>query len=382
MDTTQFLLLVTKQFAGTITPEENNLLQKTVSENDYYREKYALLQNYFAYHNEVPVNESPQAFQAILEKINATPFPTRRLSIWYKIAVAAIFAGLIISAGLVYTLRTTTKQQITSTTKRSANNSDVAPGKDRAVLTLSDGSHIDLDSLQNNVSLHGFQKQNGNEVVFNTNTAKEPTYNTLSTPQGGKYKVILPDGSTVWLNAASSLHFPTVFDEEKREVTLTGEAYFEIKENRNHPFVVKVKDMSVDVLGTHFNVNAYENERTINTTLLEGSVKVSQGGRLAYLKPGQQAIVNTSETIRVNTADMEEVMAWKNDLFVFKGYDFDKVMRQLARWYDVAVEYKSAIPAGKYSGVVGRNNNISVVLKMLKTSGVSFKIENKKIIIE
>ncbi len=380
MDNTQFLLLVAKYFASTITPEEKSLLQKTISEEKYYRDKFSLLLDYFVYHNELAVNDFSGEFQAVFEKINTAPAPVMRLNKRYKIAAAVIFIVLMMGVGWVYILRTKSAKQIAAITL--PGNCDVAPGKDKAMLKLPNGSYIDLDSLQNNASLHGFQKHNGNEIVLNSGKAKGSALNTLSTPQGGKYKLTLADGSMVWLNAESSLQFPMAFDGEKREVALTGEAYFEIKENKKQPFVVKVKDMTVQVLGTHFNVMAYNNEKTINTTLLKGAVKVSKGNISTYLKPGQQSSVTIDDKIRVSTADLEETMAWKNDLFVFKSCGFDEMMRQLARWYDVIIEYKSDIPEGKYSGIIGRNNNLSVVLKMLETSGVLFRIEDKKIIIE
>jgi ferric-dicitrate binding protein FerR (iron transport regulator) len=186
----------------------------------------------------------------------------------------------------------------------------------------------------------------------------------------------------VWINAASSLRFPTAFQGNTREVTLTGEAYFEIAPNATQAFHVKVKDMDVQVLGTHFNVMAYDDEASINTTLLEGAVKVSRGSQSHILKPGQQSVSDNQGRLSINAADIEEVMAWKNDQFIFKACDFATVMRQIARWYDVSVIYKGKVPEGKYSGIIGRNNNISQVLNILRASGVSFEISNNTIIVE
>jgi ferric-dicitrate binding protein FerR (iron transport regulator) len=277
---------------------------------------------------------------------------------------------------------------------------DVLPGGNKAVLTLGNGATIILDSAHT-----GALAQQGNTQVVKLNngqllynhTAKNGensltidhsplTYNTLSTPRGGQYQLVLPDGSTVWLNAASSIRFPTAFTGNERNVEITGEAYFEVKKNAAMPFTVKMNNgASVQVLGTHFNINAYDDEETIKTTLLEGSVKITKDAALAIIRPGEQATLShksqTSQNIPVQKVDVEEVMAWKNGAFQFGGATIETVMRQISRWYDVEVEYKGNISL-HFAGTISRNVNISQVLEMLeKAGGIKTTIKGNKVIV-
>jgi transmembrane sensor len=263
----------------------------------------------------------------------------------------------------------------------------ITAGSNKAVLMLADGSSIILDSTS-----QGTLTKQGNVKVIKLNTAtvaynsseansKEMVYNTLSTPGGGQYQLILPDGSKVWLNASSSIHFPTVFKGKERSVTVTGEAYFEVAKNAAMPFKITVKDMVVEVLGTHFNIMASEDESSMNTTLLEGSVKVSKGGINKMLVPGKQSVINRAGEINIVDANIEEVMAWKNGWFQFNAADIKTVMRQIARWYNVEIVYEDKIPTGHFTGLVSRNNNIEQVLKILQSGGVQFKIQNHTIFV-
>ncbi|SEP12871.1 FecR family protein [Niastella yeongjuensis] len=267
---------------------------------------------------------------------------------------------------------------------------DVLPGGNKALLTLGNGTTIILDSAH-----PGTLTQQGNTRVVKLNdgqllyneAAKSGTppltYNTLSTPRGGQYQLVLPDGSTVWLNAASSIRFPTAFTGNERNVEITGEAYFEVKKNAAMPFTVKMNNgTAVKVLGTQFNINAYDDEETIKTTLLEGAVKITKKAESAIIKPGEQASVSqSSNNIPVLTADLEEVMAWKNGSFQFNGATIETVMRQISRWYDVEVEYKGKISL-HFAGAISRNVNISQVLEMLeKAGGIKTSITGKKVIV-
>jgi transmembrane sensor len=276
----------------------------------------------------------------------------------------------------------------------------IVRGGNKAVLTLCDGSSIVLDSTN-----QGTLATQGNAKVMKLNTAtlaynagdennQEVVYNTLSTPSGGQYQLILPDGTRVWLNASSSIHFPTLFKGKERKVTVTGEAYFEVTPltpptgggQRKIPFIVKINTPSGDggqiqVLGTHFNIMAYEDESSMNTTLLEGSVKVTKGSLSKMLVPGQQSRINKTGDIKVVEADIEEVIAWKNGWFQFNAYDIEKVMRQISRWYNVEIVYESIIPTGHFSGSVSRDNDISQVLKIMQRAGVRFRIEGRKVIV-
>lgn len=272
---------------------------------------------------------------------------------------------------------------------------DVTPGSDKAVLTLADGSTILLDSARNGLLAHqGNTKilQSGGRLDYNDSAKAAGTgeiqYNTLSTPRGGQYQIILPDGSKVWLNAASSLRFPVNFAANERRVELTGEAYFEIAKVSSRertqgplPFRVFVNDIQVEVSGTRFNVMAYQEEKAINTTLLEGSVKVIRAAESVLLKPEQQATLSKSGELKVVQVDIQQAVAWKNGIFHLTGADIGTIMRQVSRWYDVEVEYTGLIPAGLISGEIPRTMNLSEILKVLDLSGVKSKLEGRKVII-
>jgi len=253
---------------------------------------------------------------------------------------------------------------------------------------MANGNIVVLDSIQNGtLSQQGnpaIQKQQGSLIyaaAANSNTAME--YNTLTVPRGGQYHLVLSDGSQVWLNAASSLRFPVAFTGNTREVEMTGEAYFEIAKNRDKPFHVKANATQVEVLGTHFNVNAYAEEQAIKTSLLEGSVRVSNGSFSNRIRPGEQAAVNNKNGgIDVATADMDAVMAWKNGLFEFQGADIATIMRQVARWYDVEIVFAGKTPARKFEGKISRNAQLPEVLKILELSNIQFRVEGKKIIVQ
>lgn len=273
----------------------------------------------------------------------------------------------------------------------SANGGDIAPGRDGAILTLADGTQIVLDSLGSGIIAH----QNGTQVALkngllvydaNAKTTGGISYNTMTTPKGRQFQLVLPDGSKVWLNAATFIRYPTVFTGKERKVEIDGEAYFEVVKNAGMPFKVKVNETTeVEVLGTHFNVNAYENEGVIKTTLLEGIVRVKAYKQLQTLVPGQQAEVlygNDREGVSVHTADINRVMAWKNGLFNFEGANLQEVMRQLERWYDIEVVYSGDIPNIRFGGKISKNENLSIVLEGLKGAGVDFKLEEgRKLIV-
>jgi transmembrane sensor len=212
----------------------------------------------------------------------------------------------------------------------------------------------------------------------NTTPADEASYNTISTPRGGQYQIVLPDGSRVWLNAASSIRFPTQFTRPDRSVEITGEAYMEIAKNARQSFSVKVNGIGIQVLGTSFNVNAYEDEPAIKTTVIEGSVRVKTPEKAAVLHPGQQAEIR-QQTLKVaNNVDLDKVIAWKNGLFNFNGAGVGDVMRQLSRWYDIDVVYDKKIPDIEFVGKMSRRVSLSGVLKGLEGAGMHFHIENGK----
>ncbi len=312
----------------------------------------------------------------------------RRIS--YRWWAAAAVVLLLASGSYIY-FRNPGQQQIAKTEKPQ-NKNDVGPGGNKAVLTLVDGSHIILDSANTGtIAQQGnakIIKLNNGELAYNSSPEKssEVLYNTISTPKGGQYQVVLSDGSKVWLNAASSLKFPTEFSGKERNVELTGEGYFEVAHNAAMPFNVTAGGVKVQVLGTHFNINAYSNEAAIKTTLLEGRVALSRNDseKPVILQPGQQGLLNNnSHVINVTRdIDMYEVMAWKDGFFEFEKMELPYIMRQIERWYDITVEYKRNTNE-KFGGRISRNLNLSNVLHLLndQTKEVHFKIEGNKVII-
>lgn len=260
----------------------------------------------------------------------------------------------------------------------------VLPGGNKAVLTLADGSAVTLDSAGNQVIMQAGTaiRQQGGLLEYKDGENAAVGFNTLRTPRGGQFKITLGDGTRVWLNAASSLRYPTAFTENHRTVEVSGEAYFEVAENAAKPFRVKInEEHTITVLGTRFNVNAYTDEASINTTLLEGSVQVTAGSQSRVLQPGQQAQV-TAAGITVAQADTEQAVAWKNEIFNFRNADVKTVMRQLSRWYDVEVEYKGAVPGSRFQGEIQRNLPLNDVLEGLQTTGIRFTLEGRKIVIQ
>jgi len=308
----------------------------------------------------------------------------RRKNIRY--AAAAIIICML-SVSLYFLFKPQPARQISKTENIKTPANDVAPGGNKAILTLANGRSIILDSAANGtLTTQGnskILKLNG-MLSYNTlkNKSSEVLYNTISTPRGGQYELMLSDGSKVWLNAASSLRFPASFVGKERKVELLGEAYFEVAKNATMPFKVKVHGMEVEVLGTHFNINSYDNESMIRTTLLEGSVKINKNNSSSLLKPGQQAQMNKAGEIKIiNNVDVEEAIAWKEGKFQFDKADIHDIMRQLARWYDVDVEYKGTV-SSHFGGTISRDVNLSQVLNMLHLTGeVNFQIQDKKVVV-
>ncbi|MHA4811451.1 FecR family protein [Flavitalea flava] len=263
---------------------------------------------------------------------------------------------------------------------------DARPGTNGAVLTLADGSDIQLDSAGNgNLGMQGGTKlirQADGKLMYQQGNAAAVLYNTLTTPRGKQFQVELPDGTKVWLNAASSIRYPTAFIGKERRVQITGEAYFEVTQQVNMPFLVESGGQKIQVLGTRFNINAYKDEEAIRTTLLEGAVRVDEGSESLVLKPGEQAQVGGQHIKKIVNIDPDVVMAWKNGLFTFRHAGIRMVARQLARWYDVDVEYQGAIDEGQsFTGEIGRDLLLSDVLNGLRFTRVHYRIEDRKLII-
>jgi transmembrane sensor len=267
---------------------------------------------------------------------------------------------------------------------------DIAPGGNKAVLTLADGSTIVLDDAHNGtVAQQGktkISKLDG-RLAYNSSSGgtEEVLFNSVITPRGGEYQVMLPDGSEVWLNAASSIRFPTVFKGPERRVEITGEAYFEVAKNAAVPFIVNVNSSEVKVMGTHFNIMAYKDEGSVRTTLLEGSVQFNHEGSTTILKPGQQSRSTPGEEIQVlNHIDPDDAVAWKNGMFHFNKTDVESMMRQLARWYDIEVIFASGYKTrDKFIADIPRNTNLSQALQALElTDKINFEIKGKTVTVK
>lgn len=267
---------------------------------------------------------------------------------------------------------------------------EIAPGTNKAILTLANGRTIDISDTKNGqiATQAGvtIDKTGDGQVKYETNVAAAASteaINTISVPRGGKYQLVLADGTKVWLNAASSLKFPAAFSGGERVVELTGEAYFEVAHNAKQPFKVKTAGQVVQDLGTRFNVNSYTDEDGVATTLVEGSVKIYDAKGQTLIRPGQQYLLKTNGSAEIkNDVDIDEITAWKSDMFQFDNANIKTIMRQVARWYDIDVEFKGPVPNYTYHGKISRNSNASQVLKILALSGINFTIEGRTIIVK
>jgi len=328
--------------------------------------------------------------QLILERIfdhQSLPekkFKHRVLS-WVKLAAAIL---LFILPG-IYFLKNNRPKPTALATLNKPKQIDVQPGGNKAILTLGDGSQIVLDSARNGLLAHQGNtkvvKSANGHIAYNTTATgtADPIYNTMTTPRGGKYDLQLSDGTKVWLNASSSISYPIAFSGTERRVTITGEAYFEVAKNKAMPFKINVNGQEeVQVLGTHFNIMAYNDEASVKTTLLEGSVKIIKNKLSGMLKPGQQAQLTTDGKLSItDDADINAVMAWKNGQTLFVNEDIKTIMRRVSRWYDIDVEYQGDMPGRLFTGGISRESNLSVLLKVLELNKIHFKMAGKKLIV-
>lgn len=301
-------------------------------------------------------------------------------SVWLRYAAAAVILIGIMAGGYTFFSRKHKAKQLATV-------SDVAPGSNKAVLTLGNGQRIVLDDsgkgeIARQAGISITKTANG-QIIYKTESSasslEQPAVqNTVSTPKGGQYTVILPDGTRVFLNAASTITYPSYFAGNERLIKLNGEAYFEVAKNKVMPFRVISNNQVVEVLGTHFNINAYTDEGSIKTTLLEGSVKVTSGTSSITIKPGQQAVVNNN-TLTSKQVDLDEETAWKNGVFAFEDADLRSVMRQVSRWYDVDVVYDDNLPGDKFYGEISRNSKLSEVFKILELNNFKFTLKGKTV---
>ncbi|MEO8962041.1 MAG: FecR family protein [Ginsengibacter sp.] len=400
MNVTRLEYLFDRYLQQSCSREEEKDLMALIAQSDN-EDEIQLLINKVIENTGIKIQMSEQVaistLQNILHKDKGLVTTVRNkptvFKIWIRAAVAA--AMVLFIAGTVYWFFDKKEDNRSAIVAPAHKQSPILPGGDRALLTMSDGTTIVLDSMQNGTLQQGNTKINkqGGLLIYkglasSSQYSAPVVYNTLSTPRGGQFQLILPDGSKVWLNASSSLRFPTAFTGNHREVILTGEAYFEVAKNKEKPFRVKVGSMQVNVLGTHFNINAYQDENTVRTSLLEGSVRIVNGDKTDLLQPGQQEVLikkeDKSDSYRMEkrNVDMNEVVAWRNGLFQFDGGDIKTIMRQISRWYDVEILYEGKEPERSFQGKISRDAQLNDVLKILELSNVKFSLEGKKIIVQ
>lgn len=341
-------------------------------------EERALLETwYLTYREEGAENpdmaERLAAVDLVWTKLENEHRPVKRIVRWRSVAAAAI---LILSIGGYFMWQFAhapiTVSELAGTKK------DIAPGTNKATLTIAGSGTVVLDSARTGIEVHSGDLIYDDNTKLNASLTADTRMLTLQTLKGGTYRLVLPDGSIVWLNAASRLVFPSTFNGKKqREVELSGEGYFEVAKNKAVPFIVKSHGQKVEVLGTHFDISSYDDEPVTKTTLLEGSVRIGT----TVLKPGEQA-ENSNAGINIASADIDEVMGWKNNYIVFQDEKIENVMRKISRWYDVEVVYEGEMPTDDFGGRVNKRFYISQVLKKLElTNKVHFKVAGRRIIV-
>lgn len=363
----EYVLLYEKVISGRCTPEEKALL-------DEYRDNFSLEVLYWDEHI---LGNQKEITQNIYQKLSKSIGKRKQLytdTYWYM-AAAVLFA--IMSVVLYLYIIQYNHQQALKQNHAIAIKKAMASGQ--VLISSSDGSNIILADTdkgilanQDNVLI---RKDSARTLVYDASAAisrYDVKYNTIVIPKRKEYQVLLPDGSKVWLNSESSLKFPVAFVGKTREVELTGEAYFEVAKNKEKPFIVTVNDTKIEVLGTQFNVNAYTS--MINTTLVEGSVKLNHKDKEVVLKPGQSGI-NTNDRLIVRNADVEEITAWKNGYFVFRDESIQSIMEKISRWYDIIVQYEGDVGQRAFYGKVSKYDDVADLLKSMEMTGiVKFKL--------
>ncbi|MCG2615328.1 FecR domain-containing protein [Terrimonas sp. NA20] len=387
--------LIDRYISDRCSPEEMQLLAALISEGDE-----RLLSGIMDRQLELNT-ATAEDFPGVTEKITAAiaakisaakqkpspVVPIIQVRRWKRLAVAAVILAVVSTGVYFWQIRSGKTDQPIAFQPNSP--AIIEPGKDGAILTLADGRTMVLDSLGNGI----LTTQSGSKVVLengqlsynnNGNPSTEIAFNTISTPKGRQFRLQLEDGTRVWLNAASSLKYPASFTGSDRRVEITGEAYFEVAKDQKRPFHVKLNDQTeIEVLGTQFNVNAYANEGSINTTLLEGSVQINNRNGKTRIVPGQQAQVFAgADIVKVlNEVNTSKITAWKDGVFNFENASLFEVMRQLERWYDIEVEYDKGVQNYEFFGKMGRDLSLQEVLRGLEMNEVNFKVEGRRIVV-
>ncbi|HVK49274.1 MAG TPA: FecR domain-containing protein [Pseudobacter sp.] len=392
MDKEKIIALIEGYADGTLTEEEQIIFLRWYSEADaatfhgLLMESSELAANQKAY-PEIPAGFRERLRQAVQELGSDDEMQGNRTVPMFRRFRLGWAAAILLAAGIggyLWFEQHSPGQQASHRQEQQ----DAFPGTTKAVLTLSDGRHIMLDSASNGeLALEGNTSviNNNGTITYSGKTAPIQIYNTITTARGQQSPPLtLSDGTKVWLNALSSIHFPVAFTGDTRLVEITGEAYFEVAGDARKPFLVRVNDMEVNVLGTRFNVNAYPDEAFIGTTLLDGSVRVSvskKNGQELVLSPGSQAQVLGGNIKLAKEVDLDQVIAWKNGQFNFNQTDLQAVLRQLSRWYDIDMKFEGEPPVRSFRGKITKDLQLSEVLKVLEEVDVKFRIEGRTLIV-
>lgn len=381
-------LLISKAIRGKLTAEEEQRLQAWLNEKDGNRQLYNKLLEEAADPATATQwldGDRDEVLQRI-KRHRRTGHKTEpgRVGRYRKLGIAVAAAAILAAVSVLYP-RVAKPPLPAHELKQAAHTPDLHPGGNVATLTLGNGSVIALNKQANGtLASQGnttILKPDSGSLVYNAQgNSQKILYNRITTPRGGRYKVTLPDGSRVWLNAGSSLRFPTAFRGGERKVTLTGEAYFDIISYPDQPFIVETDNIQITELGTQFNIMAYDDEPAVKTTLIDGAVKVGKGAVSVILRPGEQAQAGINiKGIQVKSVDTAEAVAWKNGLFLFHGTELKEVLRQLTRWYDIDIVYNGKDNV-HLNGMISRRASLSAVLDLLKTaSNLTFKKEGNTI---
>lgn len=378
----EYIKLYEKFASGQCTPEEKARLME-------YQDEFHLPET----GNGQAINPEDKQKRALIyasirESLTDRPRHRQTRQMWYWAAAAAVF--ILVSAIFLFQKKQPVQNNMAVNPVKKSPFKAIKPGRNTAVLTLANGSSITLDSAQNGVlatsGKTAIKKLANGLIAYSSNNGEQPAaqaaMNTITVPRGGQYTVKLPDGTMVWLNAASSLSYPVAFTGATRNVTLTGEAYFEVTKNPHQPFTVHTGNVDVKVLGTHFNVEAYEDDKNSKTTLLEGSVSLSNQNSSALLVPGQQGVSAAGQNIFTHSVNVNQVIAWKTGYFLFRDNDIREIMKQISRWYDVEIEYEGNITHKTFGGIYSKNKDINELLKGLELTGlIHFKVEERRIIV-
>ena len=380
----EYLELYERYLSGTAEPDEIELLFE-------YKDKFDIAQ----FDDEVSIPDEElikgriygQIEQQINKQGRIRHFIGNRF--WWSVAASLFF----LSFAAIYFVRNRAVKPQNKPAQFTRVTAPILPGTNKAILILSNGGKVDLNQTANGriaqagkviiTKLKNGQLKYGKNIIASAKDV-EVTYNTIITPKGGQYQVVLPDGTSVCLNAASSLKYPTAFVGSERHVELNGEAYFEVTKNRNMPFTVSAGTVNVKVLGTHFDISAYDDDPYNKTTLLEGSVILSKGNQKISMVPGQQAVADKGDPqIKLNTVNVADAVAWKNGYFSFRKENIKSSMRKIARWYDVDVDYQGEVSNKFLGGTVSRTQDINELLSYLELTGIAhFKISERRIIVK